>query len=99
MTGAGDGEQVEIASHDRPVEVRMDEGQSRSGAPVPEQPRLHVVRLQRDAKQRVVHQIDLADAEIVGGPPPRVDRPQLLARSEEHASELQSLISISYAVF
>src|SRR3546814_4132123 len=36
----------------------------------------------------------------VGRPPPGDgDRPRIAARSEEHTSELQSLMRISYAVF
>jgi hypothetical protein len=37
-----------------------------------EQPRLDVRGAQRLAQERVVEQIDLADREIVGGPPVRV---------------------------
>ena len=50
-------------------------------AEVAEQPRLHVLGQQRLAQQRVGHQVDLADREVVRGPPPRVHAPQLVAAS------------------
>src|SRR3546814_2607245 len=37
--------------------------------------------------------------EVIGPDVPRILRPQPDARSEEHTSELQSLMRISYAVF
>ena len=47
-------------------------------APVAEQPRLDVLGAQRLAEQRVVEQVDLADRQVVGGPPVGVDQPQLV---------------------
>jgi hypothetical protein len=40
-----------------------------------EQPRLDVARLERTAQQRIVEQVDLADAEVVRRPPVSVDQP------------------------
>ena len=46
-----------------------------------EQPRLHVLNLQRLAQQRIRIQIDLANGKIVGGTPVGVDLAQFF-RSE-----------------
>src|SRR5690606_27812858 len=56
-----------------PVGVGGDEVQAGCRAPVPEEPRLDVLRAQRLAQQRVVEPVDLPDGEVVGGAPPRVD--------------------------
>ena len=40
---------------------------------MPEQPRLDVFARQRLAQQRIVEQVDLADRQVVGRPPPPVD--------------------------
>jgi hypothetical protein len=45
---------------------------------VAEQPRLDVLRRQRLAQQRVGLQVDLADREVVVGPPPGVDGLELV---------------------
>jgi hypothetical protein len=67
----------QVTSPDRPVQVGVDEVQSGRGPPVPQQPRLHVFRAQRLAQQRVPHQVDLADRQVVRRPPPGVHRLQL----------------------
>jgi len=46
-------------------------------AGVAEQPRLDVLRPQRPGQQRVPHQVDLPDRQIVGCPPVGVDRLEL----------------------
>ena len=46
-------------------------------AEVAEQPRLDVLGAQGLSKQRIVEQVDLADGEIVGGSPVRVDELEL----------------------
>src|SRR2546421_11458943 len=46
---------------------------------MPEQSRLHMIRPQSLAQKRVVEQIDLADREVVGCPPPAVDPLELRA--------------------
>ena len=73
VTGPRDIQRRLVAFTDHPVEVRIDEVESGSRAPVPQQPRFDVVAGERFAQQRVVEQIDLAHGEIVGGAPPRVD--------------------------
>ena len=50
------------------------------GAPVAEQPRLDVLRPERLAQQRVVLQIDLADGQVVRGPPVGVEEVELARR-------------------
>src|SRR3546814_6868485 len=59
------------------------------------------LRLGRDQRQLVdLQQRDLARA-VLGALPAQLqaDRPACAGRSEEHTSELQSLMRISYAVF
>ncbi|MGZ6144158.1 MAG: hypothetical protein ACXWLM_12525, partial [Myxococcales bacterium] len=45
-----------------------------------EQARLDVLRPQRLAQERILLQVDLPDRQVVRGPSPAVDEPQLLAR-------------------
>ena len=49
--------------------MRIDEIQSRRGAPVAQQARLDVFQLQRLAKKRIFVEIDLPNGKIVGGAP------------------------------
>src|SRR5699024_10463993 len=67
-----------LALADEPVEMDIDEAESWRGAPVPEQARLDVVRLQRAFEQRVLLQVDLADGEVVGRLPVAMHAPQRL---------------------
>jgi hypothetical protein len=46
---------------------------------VPEEPRLDVLGTQRLPEQRIVLEIDLADGQVVGRPPVRVETPHLLS--------------------
>ena len=62
------------------VQVRVDEGEARRGAPVAEEPRLDVRGRERLPQQRIVLQIDLADGQVVRGPPVRVEESDLLGR-------------------
>ncbi len=71
-------QRVESANLDHPVEVGVHEVQAGRGAPVAEQPGLDVRGLQGLAQQRVGHEVDLADREIVGGAPVRVQGAQFL---------------------
>jgi hypothetical protein len=43
------------------LQVRVEEIESRRGAPVPEQARLHVFDRERLLQQRIVVEVDLAD--------------------------------------
>jgi len=73
VPGAGDVDARCPGALDQPVQLHVQRRQPRAGAPVAEQPRLHVTVLQRPAQQRVVPQVDLADRQVVGRcPPPQV---------------------------
>ncbi len=63
-----------VTGGDRPVQVCPDEVQPGGGAPVTEQPGLDVLGPQRLGQQRVGHQVDLADRQVVGGPPVTIER-------------------------
>src|SRR4026208_1244211 len=58
VSRAGNEQHIEIVSFDNPVAMCVDEIESRSGAPVPEQPHLDVLRLQRFGEQGIIAQID-----------------------------------------
>ena len=58
---------------DDPVQVHVDEVQSRRRSPVTDEARLHVLLLQRLLEQGIVEEIRLTDGEIVRCSPPRVD--------------------------
>src|SRR4029453_1016919 len=73
-----DVDRTEVAVADRAVQVRVDEVEPRRGAEVPEQPRLHVLRPERLAKQRVFEQVDLANGQVVRGAPVGVEQTKLL---------------------
>ena len=49
--------------------MHIKEIESRSGTPVAQKARLHIVQGERMLQQRIVFQIDLADGKVVGGPP------------------------------
>ncbi len=74
VAGSPDAEGGPAAPLDHPVEVGVDEIEPRRGAPVAEQPRLDVLGDERPGQQGVVHQVDLADGEVVGRAPVRVER-------------------------
>src|SRR5207248_4752878 len=65
---------------DDPVEVDVDEIQSRRRAPVAQQPGLDVLALQRLLQQGIVVKINLADGQVVCRAPVSVHFPE---RSEE----------------
>ena len=71
-------QRIEPALLDHPVHVRVQQVQPRGRAPVAQQPRLDVLRLERLAQQRVVQQVDLPDGQVVGRAPVRVDQLQVL---------------------
>src|SRR5262249_28250447 len=70
----------EVALPDRAVQVDVDQVEPGRRPEVPEQAHLHVFGLQRLAEQRVVEQGDLADRDVVRGPPVGVERLDLLRR-------------------
>ena len=78
VPGPDDVDRVEVAGLDDPVHVDVDHVQAGGRAPVPEEARLDVVRLQGAAQHRVVEQVDLADRQVVGGTPVRVEQVELV---------------------
>ena len=77
VAGTGDVDHVEVMLLDDPVQMRVDEVLARSRAPVPQQQLFHVRQLQRLPKQGVVAEIDLADGQVIGGPPVGIDLAEL----------------------
>ena len=75
---ADDVDHVQVIALDDPVEVDAEHVQARRRAPVAEQPRLDVLPLERLFQERIVEQVDLADRQVVGGPPVGVHLAQLL---------------------
>src|SRR3546814_3193617 len=74
----------------------------RSPGQIPHRDRKHQIRDARDGNRAVPRcRRRLVSVEAAGadGAVPRADRPPARWRSEEHTSELQSLMRISYAVF
>ena len=78
MTGAGDVDHVEVVLLDHPIQVNVDEVQAWRRSPVAEKPRLDVILCEGLLEQRVVVEINLADREVVGGPPVRIYQCPLL---------------------
>src|SRR5437763_3740552 len=80
MPGTGDVDHVEVAPLDDPVQMHIDEVQSRRGAPMAEQPRLDMREFERLFQERVVEQINLSDGQVIRRAPPRIDQAQFLGR-------------------
>ncbi len=80
VPGADDIDHVEIVLLDQPVEVDIEEVQSRRRAPMSQQPRLDMVDRQRRFEQRVILQIDLPHREIVRRSPVGVHLPEEIGR-------------------
>ena len=78
---ADDVDHVQIVALDDPVEVDAEHVQARRRAPVAEQPRLDVLPLERLLQERIVEQVDLADRQIIGGPPVGIDEREFLVES------------------
>src|SRR5215467_1478208 len=74
VTGAYHDHHVQVPEGDRAAQVCPDEVDAWRGAPVPQQTGLDVFRTQRLGEQGVLHQVDLACRQVVGGPPVGVDR-------------------------
>ncbi len=80
VPGTGDVEHVQVILLDDPVQVHVDEVLARRRAPVPDHQGLHVRQLQRLPKQRIVVEVNLADRQVVGGPPVGVHLLQQIGR-------------------
>lgn len=65
MAGAGDIDDVYITLFDQAIQMKVDEILARRSSPVSKQTRLDLLGLEGRAKQGVLKQIDLADAQIV----------------------------------
>ena len=76
--------------------MRVQKVESGCRAEVTEEPRLDVLRRERLAQERIVEQVDLADGEVVGRAPVRVEQAQLFGF---HARTLDghSLLELSRA--
>ena len=80
VPGADDEHQVQVVVGDEPVQVHVEQVQPRRRAPVAEQPRLDMCQHERHVEQRVLLQVDLADRQVVGGPPGGVHPAQQVRR-------------------
>src|SRR5208337_842831 len=80
VTGTGDVEHIQVILLDDPVQVHVNEVLARRRAPVSDHQRLHVRQLQRLSKQGVVVEIDLADGQVISGPPVGIDLAELFRR-------------------
>ena len=69
VAGTDDVDRVQVPVPDDPVHVDIDEVQARRRAPVAQQSRLDVLRLEGLPQERVVQQVDLSDRQVVRGPP------------------------------
>ena len=80
VPGAGDVDHVKVILVDDPVQMHVDEVLARRRSPVPQQQGFHVRQLERLSKQGVVVEIDLADGQVIGGPPVGIDLAELFRR-------------------
>src|SRR5690348_3489169 len=77
MPRPADIDHVEVACLDRPVEMGIDEIQSRCRAPMAKEAGLDVLGTQRLAEQGIVEKIDLANGQIVGCPPIAIEQSEV----------------------
>ena len=80
VPGPDDVDHVEVVFLDDPVQVDVEKVQARRRPPVAEQAGFDVRALERLLQEWIVVQIDLADREVVGGPPVGVHLAQLVRR-------------------
>ena len=74
VAGTGNINDVGVVLANQPVEMHVDKILPRRSPPMTEQARLDVLGPQRLAQQRIRHQVDLADGQVVGSAPVRVDK-------------------------
>ena len=75
MSRTGEKDGAQILFLDESIQVRINEIQPGSGAPVAKQSRLHVRPFKGFPEERVVHEIDLPDRKVVRGSPVGVNFP------------------------
>ncbi len=73
VSGTGEVDGTGVGFFDQPVQVHIDEAQTRRRPPVAQQSRLDVFGSQRLAQQRILPQIDLAHGQVIGCTPIPVD--------------------------
>ncbi|MNT21021.1 hypothetical protein D3C72_1563440 [compost metagenome] len=78
VSGAADIDHVEVTLTNDPVEMGIDEIEARRGAPVSQEPRFDMLRLQRLAQQRIVEEVYLPHRYVIGGAPVAIDERQLI---------------------
>src|SRR4029079_13435092 len=78
VPGARDVQALQPARPDEAVQVHVDEVQSGRRPPVAEEPGFDVLGPKRLAQERVRAKVDLADREVVRGPPVTVDLRELV---------------------
>ena len=79
MTGTRHVDGVQIVFPDQPIDVHVDQVEPGRGAPMAKQPRFNVVGAELFAQQRVRHQVDLSDSEIIRGTPPGIYPAQFIS--------------------
>src|SRR5882757_2207026 len=60
---------IQVVIFDQTIHVHVNQIQTGSGAPMSEQSRFHMFKFKRLFEQRIVHQINLTDRQIIGGAP------------------------------
>jgi hypothetical protein len=92
VAGPGDVDQVLAPGGDDPRQVGVEQVEARGGAPVPEQPGLDLFRRQGFAQQRVAHQIDLTDRQVVGRSPVCVDPGRFFGVQRMRVNDVHGLV-------
>src|SRR5207253_3728328 len=97
VAGATDVDDVEVMRLDHAVQVHVDEVEAGSRAPVAQEARLDVLDRERLAQERLVHEVDLTDGQVVGRTPVAIDQIELLGRKGLpcHFSHSRHLASVS----
>ena len=78
VPGASEVDHLLARCLDQSRRVRIDERQARTRAPMPQQPWLDVGIGQWLAQQRIGHEVDLADGQVVVRAPPRIEAGELV---------------------